>query len=82
MLNPFSVIDILVSWGLGWRYLLSPKYRQAVHDRWAAGPRTRAIGEAICAGFGFLLINGLLFLFAMLVGTWLYQGIVVPRLSR
>ena len=82
MLNPLSVIGILVSWGLGWRYLLSGTYREAVHRRWAAGSRRRAMGEAIGAGLGFLLINGVLLLFAALVAAWLYQGIVVPRLSR
>lgn len=70
--------DFIVHWGLGWRYILSPSFRRRVRAGWArqsAANVTMAIVFSIAA---FVVLNG----FLVLVGMWLYQGIVVPRLGH
>jgi hypothetical protein len=67
-----------VQWGLGWRYILSQAFRRRVRDGWArqsAGNVSMTVAFSVIA---FVVMNGVL----MLVGIWLYQGIVVPRLGR
>ena len=65
-----QAIDVLAQWGLGWRYVFSSSFRETIHRRWRAKSRASAIGEAIYACLGFLVINALLAVIAyrVLVG--------------
>jgi hypothetical protein len=72
------LMDFVVRWGLGWRYVLSPSFRRRVH---AGRVRQSAGNVAITVVFSviaFVVLNG----FLVLVGMWLYQGIIVPRLGH
>ena len=58
VLQTMAALDLLVQWGAGWRYLLSPTFRRAVHSQWRSRPRSRAIGEAAFMFGCFVLLNG------------------------
>jgi hypothetical protein len=55
-----QTIDVLFQWGLGWRYVFSPSFRQTVRTRWRKKSRASAVGEAMFAGIAFLIVNILL----------------------
>jgi hypothetical protein len=75
-----GAIDFVVNWGLGWRFLISPKFRAKMRTRWNTFSRGKVAAEVIFCVVCFLLLNGIVILFAALIGIWLYQGIVAPRL--
>ena len=43
--------------GLGWRYLLSPRYRRQVHDRWKASSHAEKLGDVLSISLSFVFIN-------------------------
>jgi hypothetical protein len=71
-------LDFIVRWGLGWRYILSPPFRRRVHAGWARESAGNVAFNVATCVIAFLVLNG----FLMLVGIWLYQGIVIPRLGH
>jgi hypothetical protein len=66
----FALVDILVQWGFGWRYLLSPSFRREVRARRAAKSAYSRIGESIFIALCFLVVNSLfvVLLWRLLVG--------------
>jgi hypothetical protein len=72
------LLDFIVQWGLGWRYLLSPSFRRRVHAGWARRSAGNVAFDVATCVIAFVVLNG----FLVLVGIWLYQGIVVPRLGH
>jgi hypothetical protein len=72
------LLEFIVHWGLGWRYVLSPSFRRRVHAGWARQSAANvALNITFCV-IAFVVLNG----FLILVGMWLYQGIVVPCLGH
>ena len=71
------LLDFVVHWGLGWRYILSPSFRRRVHAGWARQSAENAAVTVVFSIAAFVVLNG----FLILVGMWLYQGVVVPRLG-
>jgi hypothetical protein len=72
------LLDFIVHWNLGWRYLLSPSFRRRVHAGWARQSAGNVAITVVFSVIAFVVLNGFLVLF----GIWLYQGIVVPRLGH
>jgi hypothetical protein len=72
-----ALVDFVVRWGLGWRYLVSRRFRRTVHERWASrsgGERAIDVAAFIIA---FVTLNG----FIVLACMWIYDGIVSARLQ-
>ena len=80
IVNVIAVLDALITWGLGWRYILSSRFRSEVHAEWRNGS-TRLKGNLVFSILLFVLLNGALLLFSTYTALWLYRGIVVPRLT-
>ena len=81
IMNAVAILDMLVTWGLGWRYILSPRFRAKVHADLRNAPK---ISTAANLGFAlvfFVLINGAFLFFLIFTALWLYRSIVVPRLA-
>jgi hypothetical protein len=78
LIRAVLLLDFAFNWALGWRYLLSRTFRRRVHDRWKRQARAATVVEVTFASIAFVALNG----FLVLVGIWLYRGIVLPRLSR
>jgi hypothetical protein len=55
-----AIIDTLVQWGFGWRYLLSASFRRKERARWSSKSALTRIGEGIFIAVCFLIVNGLL----------------------
>jgi hypothetical protein len=72
------LMDFVVWWSLGWRYVLSPSFRRRVHAGWARQSAGNVAFNVVFCVIAFVVLNG----FLVLVGIWLYQGIVVPRLGH
>lgn len=72
------LLDFVVRWGLGWRYILSPSFRRRMHADWRGQSVGSAAFNVVFCVVAFVVLNG----FLVLVGIWLYQGIVVPRLGH
>jgi hypothetical protein len=81
VINLVAVLDVVITWGLGWRYLLSPRFRASVHTRWRDGPKKSIAVNLAFSVLIFVLINAAVFLFLIYTAIWLYRGIVVPRLN-
>jgi hypothetical protein len=77
IINLVAVLDILITWCLGWRYLLSPQFRASVHAKWRNGSKKSMAANLAFSVLIFVLVNGA----ALLCLIWLYRGIVVPRLT-
>jgi hypothetical protein len=75
-----GAIDFVVNWGLGWRFLVSPTFRAKLRTRWKTLSKGKVAAEVTFCVVCFLVLNGILILFVTLIGIWLYQGIVAPRL--
>jgi hypothetical protein len=78
ILRSVFVLDFIINWGLGWRYLLSRDFRRGVHERWKRRSRASVIGDCVFAAIVCVIGNG----FILLVVIWLYDGIVAPRLHQ
>jgi hypothetical protein len=76
ILRALFLADFITNWGLGWRYLLSRKFRGRVHEKWSRRSKPAVIRDVLFAAVAFILFNG----FIVLVCMWLYDGIVAPRL--
>lgn len=65
-----EIIDTLINWAGGWRYVFSPSFRRSVHERWRGQRRMRMVTEVIACSAGFVLFNSLiaLALLAMIRG--------------
>jgi hypothetical protein len=72
------LLDFVVRWGLGWRYMLSPSFRRRVHAGWAVQSAGHIAFNVLFCVTAFVVLNGIL----VLIAIWLYQGIVVPRLGH
>lgn len=70
------LIEFVIGWGFGWRYILSRHFRHVVHNKWRQKPRSIVIADIAFLSIAFVVLNG----FVLLVCVWLYRGIVVPRL--
>jgi hypothetical protein len=81
VINVVGALDFLVSWGIGWRYILSPRFRANVHAKWRTGPRKALAANIAFCIVAFVVLNGAALLFLVYTAIWLYDGIVVPRLS-
>jgi hypothetical protein len=77
IINFVAVLDILITWGLGWRYLLSPGFRASVQTKWRNRSKKSMAANLAFSVLIFVLANGAALLFLI----WLYRGIVVPRLT-
>jgi hypothetical protein len=64
-----SLADFVVGWGLGWRYLLSRRFRRHVHAQWASRSTGGAAVDIAALIVAFAALNGLL----ALAGIWLYR---------
>ena len=53
-------IETLVLSVLGWRFLLSPRYRQATIERWRTAGRSEAIADVAGAALGMATSAALL----------------------
>ncbi len=71
-----ALVDFVVRWVLGWRYILSPQFRRRVHANWAGRPRGDVAIDVIALVIAFLAFNGLI----VLTAIWLCGGIAVARL--
>jgi hypothetical protein len=78
IMRTLFLLDFIVQWGLGWRYILSPSFRRRVHAGWAGQSTGSVAMTVVFSVIAFVVLNG----FLVLVGMWLYQGIVVPRLGH
>jgi hypothetical protein len=72
------LLEFVVRWGLGWRYILSPSFRRRVHAGWARQSAANVAFNVSFCVIAFVVLNG----FIVLGGMWLYQGIVLPRLGH
>ncbi len=80
-----GLIDALVTSALGWRYLLSPKFRAQVRAR--STSRSRSARAVQITGYVVFFIIGnalalLILVYVYETGAWLYDGIVAPRLAH
>jgi hypothetical protein len=64
--DALEIFDWIVDAFAGWRYLLSPSYRQRTNKRWKGEGRGKAFIEILFGGLGILLTLLLLWL---LIGT-------------
>ncbi len=71
-----ALVDFVVRWGLGWRYILSRQFRRRVHAHWASRPRGDVAIDVTALVIAFLAFNGLI----VLMGMWLYGAIAAARL--
>jgi hypothetical protein len=78
IMRTLFLLDFIVQWGLGWRYILSPSFRRRVHAGWARQSVGDVAFNVVFCVVAFVVLNG----FLVLVGMWLYQGIVAPRLGH
>jgi hypothetical protein len=72
------IVDFIVRWGLGWRYILSPSFRRRVHAGWARRSAANVAFDVVFCVIAFVVLNGIL----VLIAIWLYQGMVAPRLGH
>ncbi len=72
------LLEFIARWGLGWRYIFSPSFRRKVHSGWARQSAATVTMTIVFSIAAFVVLNG----FLVLMGMWLYQGIVVPRLDH
>jgi len=78
ILRSAFVLDFAITWGIGWRYLLSRDFRLRVHEKWRRRSIASIVADCVFAAVAFVVCNG----FILLVTIWLYHGIVAPRLHR
>jgi hypothetical protein len=71
-----ALVDFVVHWGLGWRYIVSRQFRRRVHERWASRSRGDLVTDFAAFVIAFVALNGLI----VLTCLWLYAGIVAVRL--
>jgi len=71
-----ALVDFMVRWGLGWRYLLSRQFRRRVHAGWASRSRGDVAIDITALVIAFVALNGLVVLTVM----WIYDEIVAARL--
>jgi hypothetical protein len=74
LLDIVFVINALIQWGVGWRYVLSPSFRRSVHDRWRTQKRVLVVAEVVFMILYFLMSNGI----ASLVLWFLFFGAIRP----
>ena len=79
LISAIAIFDAAFTWGAGWRYLLSSKFREQVKLKWKARPRSVNTREAAFYVLVFVIINGTVLAFASLVFTWLFREIVLNR---
>ena len=53
--DALEVFDWIVDAFAGWRYLLSPSFRQRTHQRWKVEGRGKMFIEILFGGLGVLL---------------------------
>ena len=58
-LDALEIGDWIISGVAGWRYFLSPSFRQRTHTRWKAESRGTIVIEALVAVAGMLITIGL-----------------------
>ena len=65
-----TILDFLVHWGLGWRYLFSSSFRQQVRQRPQVLPKSVQVAETIMTALAFIIINAIIVavLWRILVG--------------
>ena len=78
IMRALFIMDFIVHWGLGWRYILSSSFRRKVHAGWARQSVGSVAFNVVSCVIAFVALNG----FLVLVGIWLYEGIVAPRLGH
>jgi hypothetical protein len=67
-----SLAEFVIRWGLGWRYLLSRRFRRQVHARWADRSKQEVAIDVTALIIAFVTLNGLL----VLIGMWSYDEIL------
>jgi hypothetical protein len=70
LLGLLAGFEVVVNWGLGWRYILSATFRKSVSERWRSKGHGAVLSQAAFAGVCFIAINlavALLF-WRMLIG--------------
>lgn len=75
------VLDFLFNWGLGWRYLFSPRFRSKIHEKWKRQPKGLVIADVAYCIFAFIVLNGAIAFFSVLVCIWLYRDIVLRHIA-
>lgn len=53
--DALEIVDWIITGVAGWRYLLSPSFRQRTHARWKAEGRGKAVIEILVACLGMLV---------------------------
>jgi len=71
-----ALVDFVVRWGLGWRYILSRQFRRRVHAQWASRRRADVAIDVAALVIAFVALNGLV----VLTGMWLYGGFAAAQL--
>jgi hypothetical protein len=60
VLGIVALIDTLVQWGFGWRYLFSAPFRRTIRARWSSKSAFSRVGAGIFITLCFLIVNGIL----------------------
>ena len=60
VLGIFAIIDTLVQWGFGWRYLFSASFRGTIRARWSSKSPFSRVREGIFVALCFLIVNSIL----------------------
>lgn len=71
-----ALVDFVVIWGLGWRYLLSRQFRRRVHAGWASRSSADVAIDVTALVIAFVALNGLI----ALTGMWLFDEIAAAWL--
>jgi hypothetical protein len=71
-----ALVDFMVRWGLGWRYLLSRQFRRRVHAGWASRSRGDVAIDIAALVIAFAALNGLV----VLTVLWIFDEIVAAGL--
>ncbi len=71
-----AVVDFVVRWGLGWRYIGSRQFRRRVHEGWASRSRRDLVIDVVALVIALVALNALI----VLTCLWLYAWIVAVRL--
>jgi len=71
-----ALVDFVVRWGLGWRYIVSRQFRRRVQEHWASRSKGERVIDVAAFVIAFVALNGLI----VLTCLWLYAVIVAIRL--
>jgi len=66
ILDGFDLVGRIIESGFGWRYILSKKYRNRVHQQWHKQGKLWMIGDILSVSLSFIFVNG--------IAAWLILG--------